>query len=54
MYSALACDLLEKSQSRNTVPPKSARNDQKGGLVPWLKSSQSNASALVIHLHRQV
>ena len=52
-YSALVCDLLEQSQSRNTELPKSARNDQKDDSKPWLNTSQSNASALAIHLHHQ-
>ena len=53
MYSALACDLLVQLQWRNTLLPKNARNDQKGGLMPSLNTSQSNASALAIHLHHQ-
>lgn len=53
MYLVLVCDLLEQSMLRNTLLPKSARNDQKGGLVPSLNTSQPNASALVIHLHHQ-
>jgi hypothetical protein len=53
MYSALACDLLVQSQSRNTSPPKNARNDQKGDSKPWLNTSQSNASALAAVMHHQ-
>jgi hypothetical protein len=52
-YSVLACDLLEQSQWRNTLPPKSARNDQKGDSVPWLNTSQSSASALAAVMHHQ-
>jgi len=53
MYSALACGLLVQSQWCNTELPKNARNDQKDDSMPSLKSSQSNASALAIHLHHQ-
>jgi hypothetical protein len=44
---------LEQSQWRNTLPPKSARNDQKGDSVPWLNTSQSSASALAAVMHHQ-
>ena len=53
-YSALACDLLEQWQWRNTLLPKNAHNVQKGDWVPLLNTNQTNASALAIHLHRQV
>ncbi|QNI55399.1 hypothetical protein SynBIOSE41_02912 [Synechococcus sp. BIOS-E4-1] len=52
-YSALACDLLEQSQWRNIWLPKNAHSDQKGGLVPSLKSTQPNASISAALLHHQ-
>jgi hypothetical protein len=53
MYLVLVCGLLEQSQWRNTLPPKSAHNDQKDDSKPWLNTSQSSASALAAVMHHQ-
>ena len=52
MYSALACDLLEKLQWRKTLPPKNARNDRLSGIPPWLNTKQTNASTSAAPWHR--